>query len=342
MSSIAVVILNWNGKHLLEQFIPPLLKYTQRNDTGIVVADNGSDDDSVSFIKANYPAVKILALGRNYGFAGGYNHALTQIEAEYFVLLNSDVEVTPGWLDPLIRFMDAHPDAGACMPKIKSLREKTMFEYAGAAGGFIDKYGYPFCRGRILHVVEKDRGQYDSVRKIFWASGACLMVRAEAYRSLGGLDIDFFAHMEEIDLCWRMQHAGYSVYVIPVSVVYHMGGTSLRQGNPRKTYLNFRNDLLLLYKNLPSRRLWKVLLIRVILDGIAAVKFLFELRFRHHIAVWKAHIFFWGHLKMLRVKRKNILPPDRTISPDGIYQRSIVFRFYIQGKRTFSSLDYTG
>ncbi len=337
MLEVAVVILNWNGKHLLEEYIPTLLAYTTFKGADIVVADNGSDDASVSFLKIHFPSVKVLELGKNYGFAGGYNRALQRLEARYFVLLNSDVEVTSGWLDPLIRFMDDHPEAGACMPKIKSLHEKNKFEYAGAAGGFLDKYGYPFCRGRIFDVTEEDQGQYDTVRRVFWASGACMVVRAEAFYDSRGLDVDFFAHMEEIDLCWRMQRCGYQLYAVPQSVVYHLGGASLHEENPQKTYFNFRNNLYLLYKNLPTKSLWKVLFVRLILDGVASLKFLAGLQYRHHLAVWRAHLYFWSHLGMLRKKRKEMLP-DRSGSVYGIFPLSIVFQFYIKRKHNFNDL----
>ncbi len=338
MTKVAVVILNWNGENLLKKFLPVLVKYSDREDTEIIVADNGSEDGSVAFVTENYSRVRVIALGENYGFAGGYNRALQQVEAGYYVLLNSDVEVTRGWLDPLVDFMDSHPEAGACMPKIKSYREKEKFEYAGAAGGFIDRFGYPFCRGRIFNAIEEDRGQYDTPMRVFWASGACMMVRADVYHEQRGLDPDFFAHMEEIDLCWRMQRSGHMVYALPASVLYHVGGASLNEANPRKTYLNFRNDLFLLFKNLPKDKLWKVLLVRLILDGVAALKFLAELQFRHHLAVWKAHVFFWRHLRMLREKRKQLSGlSDGPVY--GVYKKNIVYRYYIKGIRAFSGLQ---
>jgi len=338
MTKVAIVILNWNGKTLLEKFLPVVIENSGVEDTEIIVADNGSEDESVAFVKDKFPEVSIIELGKNYGFAGGYNRALQQVEAEYYVLLNSDVEVTPAWLNPLTDFMDKHPKVGACMPKIKSYKEKKKFEYAGAAGGFIDKYGYPFCRGRIFNAIEEDRGQYDIPMRVFWASGACMMVRANAYHGQRGLDPDFFAHMEEIDLCWRLQRAGYEVYAIPASVVFHVGGASLNEADPRKTYLNFRNDLFLLFKNLPQKRLWKVLLIRLILDGVAALKFLAGLQFRHHLAIWKAHFYFWGHRRMLREKRKLLagLSDDPVY---GVYRKNIVYRYYIKGIRAFSGLQ---
>ncbi len=343
MIKAAIVILNWNGKKLLGEFLPVLLRYTDVGKTEIVVADNGSTDTSVLFVKDKFPQVRVIELGANYGFAGGYNRALKQVDSTYYVLLNSDVEVTEGWLDTLIRFMDENPGTGACMPKIRSFREKTKFEYAGASGGFIDKYGYPFCRGRIFNNTEEDHGQYDTPVKVFWTSGACMMIRSEVYWQTGGLDEDFFAHMEEIDLCWRMQRAGYNAYVIPSAMVYHVGGASLHEANPQKTYLNFRNDLFILYKNLPDNRLCKVLFVKLILDGVAALKFLASLQPTHHLAVWRAHFYFWRHLKKLRVKRKLVNRlPERNIS--GIYKKNIVFQYYIKGIRTFSVLkqkDFT-
>ncbi len=337
MTKTAVVILNWNGKELLERFLPVVLEYSRRADTEVIVADNGSQDDSVSFVGERFSSVRIIDLGYNYGFAGGYNRALEQVEAQYYVLLNSDVEVTAGWLEPLEAFMDEHPAAGACMPKIRSFREKEKFEYAGAAGGYIDRFGYPFCRGRIFNTLEEDRGQYDTPARIFWASGACMMVRAEVYHRLKGLDTDFFAHMEEIDLCWRMQRAGYEVYSLPQSVVYHVGGASLNEASPVKTYLNFRNDLFLLHKNLPRKRLKKVLFVRLVLDGVAALKFLAGLQVRHHLAVWKAHFYFWGHLRMLREKRKQLASLSEG-PVYGMYGKNIVYRYFIKGIRFFSEL----
>ena len=246
---ISVIILNWNGKQLLAQFLPSVLAHSLNTGCSVFVADNGSTDDSVEFLKTNYPDLPLIILDKNYGFAEGYNKAIQQVDSEYVVLLNSDVETSENWLDTLIYYMDTHPEVAAAQPRICSYNNKKQFEYAGAAGGFIDRYGYPFCRGRILEVVEEDRGQYDAVMPVFWATGACLCIRRKEYMNAGGLDARFFAHMEEIDLCWRLQARGKVVVCLPASVVYHVGGASLSKDNPKKMYLNFRNNLLMIYKN---------------------------------------------------------------------------------------------
>lgn len=253
MKKLAVIILNWNGLKLLQELIPTVAATTISADTDLIVADNGSTDGSVSWLKENHPEVKVLAFTENYGFAGGYNRALEQTRYPYTVLLNSDVETTPGWADTLLEYMENHPDAGACQPKIRSYYRREMFEYAGAAGGLIDALGYPYCYGRLFDCIERDEGQYDTERAVAWATGAAMMVRTQLYLDLGGLDTAFFAHMEEIDLCLRIRRAGYRVMAVPKAMVYHMGGASLSHSNPRKTYLNFRNNLLLLHKNLPER-----------------------------------------------------------------------------------------
>ena len=276
MKKVSVVILNWNGVGMLQKFLPKVVEYSANQGVEICVADNASTDDSVSFLKTHFPDVRLIVLDKNYGFADGYNKALLQVEAEYVVLLNSDVEVTPHWLEPLVEYMYAHPEVAACQPKIRSERNKEYFEYAGAAGGYLDKYGYPFCRGRIFEVVEKDEGQYDAIRPIFWATGAALFIRLKDYQETGGLDGRFFAHMEEIDLCWRLRSRGRGIVCIPQSVVYHVGAATLKKENPRKTFLNFRNNLLMLYKNLPEKDLKRVMFVRGILDGVAAVVFLLK------------------------------------------------------------------
>ncbi len=336
MVKVAVVILNWNGRSLLERFVP-LLEERTSGEVELVVADNGSGDGSLEWLARHHPRVQRLALGRNYGFAGGYNRALKQVEAEYFILLNSDVEVGEGWLEPLLEFMETRPEVAACMPKILDFKHRGRFEYAGASGGFLDRYGYPFCRGRIFDVLEEDRGQYDTPVPVFWASGACLMVRARDWYHAGGLDEAFFAHMEEIDLCWRLQLRGKEIWVVPDSRVWHLGGATLSEASPHKTYLNFRNNLFLLYKNLPSRRLIRVLAARLLLDGLAALKFLLSGEWRHHLAVWKAHFAFWRALGELREKRKNV-PHDRPVQLHGLYPRLLPARFFLYGEKTFSSL----
>jgi GT2 family glycosyltransferase len=331
---VAVVILNWNGKKFLEQFLPTLLE-NSKGDADIIVADNASTDDSIAFVKSHFPEVKIIINDKNYGFAQGYNEALANVSAEYYVLLNSDIEVTPNWIPPVIQLMESDPMIAACQPKILSYHEKTKFEYAGAAGGFIDKYGYPFCRGRLFQTMEEDHGQYDDVAEIFWATGACMFLRAELYHKYGGLDGDFFAHMEEIDFCWRLKNEGYKIMYCPTSTVYHIGGGTLPKISARKTYLNFRNNCILLYKNLPDNMLVEVFAKRLVLDGIAAMKFLFTAGFKDFIAVSKAHFSFYGSLPITRQKRKRMKQgPMR-----NIYLKNIVFEYYLRGKKKFTDLE---
>lgn len=288
--SLAVIILNWNGLKLLKQFLPTALEYTKGDDVELIVADNGSTDGSVEWLETNYPSLRLIKFHKNYGFAEGYNRAIEQTSFPYTILLNSDVEVTKGWWRPILDYLQKNPDVGAVQPKIKSYRNREWFEYAGAAGGYLDALGYPYCRGRLFDRVEKDEGQYDGAPvDICWASGAALGVRTRLYLELGGLDPLFFAHMEEIDLCCRMQLAGYRVCAISDSEVFHVGGASLNQGNPQKTYLNFRNNLLLLYKNLPQKQKARKLLIRRLVDSLAFLMFVAKLDFRNAKAVVKAH-----------------------------------------------------
>ena len=327
----AVVILNWNGKRLMEEFLPSVANLSQGAD--VIVADNGSTDGSVEWLKENYPLVRILAFKENHGFAGGYNLAIKKLEEyKYIVLLNSDVEVTENWIAPLKEYMHANPDVAACQPKLKSYTNKDMFEYAGAAGGFIDMYGYPFCRGRVFDTTERDFGQYDGEPKdIFWATGAALMVERESYLSVGGLDTEFFAHMEEIDLCWRLHLKGKRVVVVPQSVAYHLGGGTLAAGNPRKTYLNFRNNLFMLYKNLPQKEGKILIFKRKLLDGLAACLFLAKLSFGEVKSVWKAHRDFEkGKSRYTNQPAKNILKQF----PES--NRSVVFDYYLKRKKHFS------
>lgn len=286
---LGVIILNWNGEKLLQEFLPSVAAYTKGPEVEVIVADNGSQDGSVKWIQSNYPEIRIIKLDKNYGYAQGYNLAISETRYPYTILLNSDVEVTENWWQPLLKFMEIHPEVGAVQPKIKSYRNKEYFEYAGAAGGYLDSLGYPYCRGRLFDIIEKDNGQYDSVADICWASGAALCVRTELYLRLGGLDPLFFAHMEEIDLCCRMLTAGYRVCALPDSTVYHLGGASLNQGNPQKTYLNFRNNLLLLYKNLPKSKRSKKLFIRRLTDSLAFLMFIAKFDFKNAKAVIKAH-----------------------------------------------------
>lgn len=332
MDQVAVVILNYNGKKFLEKFLPGVIQHSKGHQ--VVVADNGSTDDSLHFLYNYFPDVLVISIGKNEGFCEGYNIALQQVEAKYYVLLNSDVEVSNGWIEPVLELMDGNPNIGACQPKIRSYYERQNFEYAGAAGGWLDKWGYPFCRGRIFDVVEQDRGQYNDISEIFWATGACMFVRSDVYHQLGGLDKDFFAHMEEIDLCWRMKNTGYQVYYCGMSEVYHVGGGTLPKSNSRKTYLNFRNGLALLYKNLPSHRWARVLLIRLLLDGVAAFRFLLSGQVANFTAVLKAHFAFYFSIPALHKKRANV-PRN---SHKGIYMDSIVIAHFIRGVKTFPEL----
>ena len=335
---ISVVILNWNGVGMLQKFLPKVVEYSANPIIEICVADNASTDDSVSYLEANFPDVRLIKLDKNYGFADGYNKALQQVEAEYVVLLNSDVEVTPHWLEPLVEYMDAHPEVAACQPKIRSERNKALFEYAGAAGGYLDKYGYPFCRGRIFDVVEEDKGQYDTVQPIFWATGAALFIRLKDYREARGLDGRFFAHMEEIDLCWRLRSRGRGIVCIPQSTVYHVGAATLKKENPRKTFLNFRNNLLMLYKNLPEKELAKVMFVRGMLDGVAALVFLLKGEKEAARAVLQARREFKRIRPDFAASRAENL--EKTVSP-VIPERvdySILWKFHAEGKKVFVSL----
>jgi GT2 family glycosyltransferase len=338
MVKTAVVILNFNGIAYLKMFLGNVIRHSLNEDTAIYIADNGSTDGSPDWVKENFREIKIIRFEKNNGFAAGYNLALEQIDAKYYVLLNSDIEVTEGWLIPLISHLDANPDAASCQPKILSYKQKDHFEYAGAAGGYIDKFGYPLCRGRIFYYVETDKGQYDTPAEIFWSTGACMAVRADAWKSLNGFDPDFFAHMEEIDLCWRFHKAGYRVSFIPGSKVYHVGGGALPYNSSFKTYLNFRNSLFLIYKNLPEKNFKTTLFFRKVLDGVAAMFFMLKGQFGSVRAVWKAHIDFYKAIARLREKRKLVQAAGKTKIDILILNKSIVFEFYIKGHKTFQSL----
>ncbi|MFM7766973.1 MAG: glycosyltransferase family 2 protein [Bacteroidota bacterium] len=328
-------MLNWNGLGLLERFLPKLLP-TLGPTAELVVADNASTDDSVAWMRTQYPDVRIIQNSTNLGFADDYNEALKSVDAEYFLLLNSDVEVTTGWLEPLIAAMDADPNLAACQPKILWEKQRDQFEYSGACGGFIDHLGYPFCRGRVFGQLEQDQGQYNEPCNIFWASGACMMVRSAVYNELGGFDPVFFAHMEEIDFCWRMRNAGHNIRCIPESVVYHVGGATLPKNNSRKTFLNFCNNLSMIWKNLPDDRLFRVILLRLVLDGIAGIKFATEGHFKDCIAVIKAHFAFYNRVTTGKLKRsRNILPNHSTI-----YPKSLVWQHYVRGIDKFSDLKF--
>ncbi|MFT5714141.1 MAG: GT2 family glycosyltransferase [Flavobacterium sp.] len=324
---IAVVILNWNGVTLLEQFLPSILGFSP--EATVYVADNASTDGSVAFVTANFPKVQIIKNDSNYGFARGYNEALTHIDAEIYALVNSDIEVTENWLIPIMTTFKKEPETAIIQPKILDFKNKGCFEYAGAAGGFIDKYGYPYCRGRIFETLEKDNGQYDDDREIFWASGACFFIRSTIYRELKGFDNDFFAHQEEIDLCWRAFNRGHKIKFNHKSVVYHVGGATLQQGNPKKTFLNFRNSLLMLTKNLPKEKLYLVLFSRMLLDGIAGIQFIFKGNFSHFVAVLKAHGSFYSLYSTTYKKRKSI-------QLKTYYKvKSIVCKYYLNGGKVF-------
>lgn len=338
MVKTAIVILNWNGIDYLKKFLGTVLKYSSGNESVVYVADNASSDDSVRWIKETHSDVNLIILNKNYGFAGGYSLALNQIDATYYVLLNSDVEVTNGWIEPLVEYMENNSDAASCQPKILSYNNRNQFEYAGAAGGFIDKYGYPFCRGRIIDFIENDNGQYNTPADVFWSSGACMIVRADAWKKCGGFDESFFAHMEEIDLCWRFNKAGYRVGYIPASVIYHVGGGALPYNSPFKLYLNFRNSLFMLYKNLPDKNFHRILFMRKILDGFAALVFLFKGQFGSFMSVLKAHITYYRSIDKLKISRKLVKEFETDFIFPAILNKSIVFEFYVKGNKTFSSL----
>ncbi|OFX25580.1 MAG: glycosyl transferase family 2 [Bacteroidetes bacterium GWA2_31_9] len=338
-NKLAVVILNWNGLKYLKEFIPILIKYSSIEGVGLYIADNGSKDESVNYLKQNHPEINLILLEKNYGFAEGYNKALEKVDSEYFVLLNSDVEVTEGWIEPLIKLMDSDSEIAACMPKIMDYYMRDYFEYAGAAGGFIDKYAYPFCRGRIFDEIEKDNGQYNNFESIFWASGACLFIRKDIYFKAGGLDGNFFAHMEEIDLCWRIKNMGHKIMFCPESKVYHVGGGTLSKNNPKKTYLNFRNNLYLLYKNLPEGKVFSLIFFRMILDGIAGVKFLIGFEFSNFWAIIKAHFSFYRNVSRFSEKRqKNIKTLFITYDYPEKKNFSIVYSFFVKKLRLYSKL----
>jgi GT2 family glycosyltransferase len=336
MPTVAVVILNFNGKDFLEKFLPAVIE-SCRGIADVVVADNASTDGSVSMLKEKFPALSLILNPTNIGFSTGYNTALRQIDADYYVLLNSDIEVSPAWIEPIIKLMEDDKLVGACQPKILSFHNKTNFEYAGAGGGFIDVYGYPFCRGRLFQHIEADEGQYNDTTEVFWASGACMFVRAELYHKLGGLDDDFFAHMEEIDFCWRLKNSGYKVMYCPHSVVYHIGGGTLPKSSARKTYLNFRNNLSLLYKNLPDKRLFQVIIIRLFLDMAASFKFLLQGGIDDFFAVARAHLHFYRKIPKLKRKRSK----QNRGFVGGIYRKNIAVQHYLLGKKKFSELNPT-
>lgn len=335
---VAIVILNWNGSGMLERFMPTLMRNSRIDGVNIFVADNNSTDDSIEMMQREFPQIPLIRLQKNWGFAKGYNLALKQIDAEYYVLLNSDVEVSENWLSPLIGYMDVHPDVAACQPKLLDLKDRGMFEYAGGAGGFMDKWGYMFCRGRVFDSIEKDNGQYDTIQDLFWATGACLMVRSADYWAAGGLDDRFFAHQEEIDLCWRIRSRARRIVCIPESRVWHVGGATLNKSNPFKTFLNFRNNLLMLYKNLPDEELDKVMRVRFWLDGLAALMFLAKFNWGDFKAVIRARKEF-KRLKPEFKESRGENQKARVITQ--IPERmpfSLLWRYHVKRERTYKKL----
>lgn len=342
-TKVTVVILNYNGVGFLEKYLPFLQKTTYDN-YQIIVADNASTDDSVAFLEKNFPNIEILKILTNLGFAKGYNEALKDLSSDLFVLLNSDVEVSPGWLEPIVEIMDQDSSVAACQPKVLDINNRTQFEYAGAAGGWIDRYGYPFCRGRIFDELESDQGQYNDVSEVFWASGAAMVIRADLFKKLGGLDGDYWAHHEEIDLCWRLKRAGFKIMSCPQSVVYHVGGGSLNYGNPKKTFLNFRNSLYSIHKNTSGGKRFKMIFTRLILDALAGIQFLLKGQGKDFGALVRAHWSYFGSIGQLKRKHKEDLEKiaqhaiSKETNESGIYRGSIVWAYFIKGKRSFKNL----
>jgi len=336
--NIAVVILNWNGRTHLETYLPSVVKFSSIEGCEIIVADNGSTDDSMSFMSDNYPEIRIIQLDRNYGFAGGYNKALEQVDAEIFCLLNSDVRVTEGWIDPVLKLFAQDKNIAAIQPKILSDRDCSRFEHAGAAGGFIDKFGYPFCRGRIMDTLEYDNGQYDESTGIFWASGACLFIRSTVFMQNGGFDADYFAHMEEIDLCWRLKNQGFTIVYCNESKIYHFGGATLEYNNPRKLFLNFRNSLWTLYKNYTGSYLGCMMFKRMSIDTIAILKYLLVFDLKNAAAIIKAHFAYYRSKSELKLKRNDLQKLVSKREHSEMLGKSIVWQYFIKSKHAF--VDY--
>lgn len=333
----AIVILNFNGEKHLRTYLPSVIEYCP-DWAEVIIADNGSTDGSKQLISTAFPKATWLALDKNYGFAGGYNHALAEIEAQYYVILNNDVEVTEGWLEVLVNELDASESIVTAQPKIRSYLERGKFEHAGACGGFIDKYGYPFCRGRIFDNCETDIGQHEDPREVFWATGACMVIKSEAFWKVGGFDEDLFAHMEEIDLCWRLKNQNLQIYCYPAARVFHLGGGTLNSQKPQKTYLNFRNNLSILVKNETRQNLFVLIVKRMVLDGLAAGSLLFSSGLSHFIAVLRAHFYFYTHLPFLLRKRKELKKQNSTINRTGFYRESIVKDYFIKKRKVFGAL----
>lgn len=336
MKKTAIVILNWNGRTLLERFLPSLVLNTPAEQADIIVADNGSTDDSIVFLQKHYPQIQLIELEQNYGFAAGYNMALEQVNHEYLVLLNTDVEVTPGWFSTAINYLDSHPETAALQPKLLSYQNRQQFEYAGASGGFIDRYGYPFCRGRIFLVWETDKQQYDDEKEVLWATGACLFIRNRLFKDAGGFDPYFFAHQEEIDLCWRLRNKGYSIVCLPSSVVFHVGGATLAMEHPRKTFLNFRNNLVVLYKNLPEKEYRRAMRVRWFTDRLAAFVFLCKGAPRNAWSIFRARQAFNQYRKEHPEWRSSTVLPE--VLPEQVYKQSLLIAYYLRGKRRFSQM----
>lgn len=339
LKKTAVVILNWNGRIFLERFLQTLIDKTPTQLADIIIIDNNSSDDSMQWMGANFPQIQTIVLDDNYGFAGGYNRGLKEISAEYYLLLNSDIEVPENWLEPLIKMMDEDESIGVCGPKLISFDERNKFEYAGASGGFIDTFAYPFCRGRIFDTCEEDNGQYDSKVDCFWISGAAFMIRSNLFVTAGGFDEKFFAHQEEIDLCWRVQNLGYQVVIQTDSKVYHIGGGTLPKSNPYKTFLNFRNNLYLIEKNIPRYKRNRVKIARLFLDQVAFYKMFLHGNFKEAFAIPKAYWYFWGHSTLMGKQRK-VIKPKSFKYLKGYYGGSIVFDYYLKGKKKFSDLKF--
>jgi len=338
MQKAAVVILNWNGQKLLERFLPALLIHTPAEMAEIIIADNGSTDNSISFLDTYYPQIRHIVFDKNYGFAEGYNCALSQLNHEYAVLLNSDVEVCDHWMDTALDYLNAHPEVVALQPKLLDYKDKTAFEYAGASGGFMDIYGYPFCRGRIFTAIEKDQGQYDNPTEVFWATGACLFIRLKDYREAGGLDKNFFAHQEEIDLCWRLKARGKKIVCLPQSAVYHVGGATLKMEHPQKTFLNFRNNLLMVYKNLPEKYYKKVMFMRWFFDCLAALQFLLKGYPANARSVLKARRDFNRQKRNYQTVRKENLEKTLCELPSGLLPHSLLWNYYIKNQKKYKQI----